>query len=349
MRKVGCHTSHTQPTNLRLKMPNIAVIGSGSWATAIVKLLSEKDTRIQWWMRKPEYVDHVKRYRHNKNYLSDVTIDLSKVTPTADLEQALDGADTAFLVVPSAFLKPVLEQAGPLLQGKLIASGVKGIVPDDNELITDYLEKRFGLDSTKMCILSGPCHAEEIAMEKQSYLTIGGLDKSQGRKVANMLACRYLKTTISPDLFGLEYASIIKNIAAIACGIAHGLNYGDNFMAVLVAGSLYELDAFLHKASPYKGRKVTASGYAGDMLVTCYSQFSRNRTFGTMIGRGYSVKAAQMEMNMIAEGYYASRCIHEMNQAQWQVQMPIVDSVYRILYGKEPSASVFKELESLIA
>lgn len=333
----------------RIRMgKKIAVIGSGSWATAQVKLLSGNGHTVQWWLRKAEDVAYVQAHRRNRNYLTDVEFDLSLVTSTDSLEQALTGAEAVFLVVPAAFVESVLQQIKPeWLEGKLVVSGIKGIVPGENLLVTDYLERYLQVPGGRQAILAGPCHAEEVALEKQSYLTIGATDKETAATIASLLQGRFMKCSPSPDLYGLEYSAILKNIVAIACGIAHGLRYGDNFLAVLVANALKEIEDFVTATCPPCPRRIADSGYTGDVLVTSYSQFSRNRTFGTMLGRGYSVQAAQLEMNMVAEGYYASRCVAELNR-EWQVRMPVIEATYRILYEKQAAGPVFAELAEIL-
>ena len=328
---------------------NVAVIGSGSWATALVKLLAEAENSVRWWMRHEQDVAHVKQFGHNPKYLTDVVVDLTRVIPTNDLAQAIAESDFVFLVVPSAFLQSVLLEVGPeSLKKKIFVSGIKGIIPGNNLIITDYLNKEYGIPGEAMAILAGPCHAEEIALEKKSYLTIGAENLEVAKQVANLVKGRYVHTSLSEDLYGLEYSAILKNIIAIACGMAHGIGYGDNFTAVLISNALLEVEAFLHVACDLKQRDINQSGYVGDVLVTCYSQFSRNRTFGTMIGRGYSVKSAQFEMNMVAEGYYSCACMHDLAKSLG-ASLPICEMVYRILYEKSPAKDEFKALEARLS
>lgn len=322
------------------KIQQVAVIGGGSWATAIVKILSEKNLKIRWWLRKKEDAEYISTYQHNPKYLSDVQINIRKVKPCYTLTKALNKASIIILAVPAAFIKEVLVAIPPeLLENKLIVSAIKGMIPQDNLLVTDLLVQKFGISESNVCVIAGPCHAEEVAMEKQSYLTIAATEISTAERFAEVMTCRFVKTTISNDLYGVEYAAVMKNIFALACGIVHGLNYGDNFFAVLVSNALQEIKRFLDKVYPLE-RDLNASAYVGDLLVTSYSQFSRNRTFGSMIGRGYSVKSAQVEMNMVAEGYYAVKSIHEINK-KYNVSMPICEAVYNILYEKiAPSLEV---------
>lgn len=311
----------------------IAVIGGGSWATALVKILSEQDVRINWWLKNKKDVDHILEYGKNPNYLSNVAIDTKKVQPTTHVRKALEGTSVVIFVVPAAFIGEVLETIPAAdLKDKIVVSAIKGMIPSDNILVTDLLQKTHAVPSQKICIIAGPCHAEEVALEKRSYLSIAGEDFTAASVVADMLQCGFVKATVVEDLYGVEYCAVMKNVVAIACGIARGLNYGDNFQAVLVSNAMLEIELFVDALSK-KDRDWNASAYLGDLLVTCYSPYSRNRTLGNMVGRGYSVKAAQVEMNMIAEGYYAVKCVYELNK-KLHVQMPITKAVYNILYEK---------------
>ncbi len=318
----------------------IAILGSGSWATALIKILSNNDIHISWWVRKKENIEYIKKYKHNPNYLSEIEIDLSKVTIHSGLKETIAQADTLILAVPSAFMSQAF---GTLKKedfaGKTLFSAVKGTLPEEMTMVSDYLQKQFSVPLSSIGIIAGPCHAEEVAMEKLSYLTVGCSDTNAADWLADMLTCRYIKAGTSPDLKGIEYSAALKNIFAIASGICHGLGYGDNFQAVLVANAIQEIKRFIDHAHPMQ-RDTNASAYLGDLLVTAYSQFSRNRTLGSMIGKGYSVKYAQLEMNMVAEGYYAVKTIYTINQ-QYKVSMPICEAVYRILYEKmSPSVEI---------
>lgn len=284
-------------------------------------------------MRQPQDVHHLLEYRHNPRYLSGVTFDLDYVHPSTDLQACIHDARWVVVAVPAAFVEAALaELPADCFQDKILVSAVKGMIPHRNLLITDYLEQTFGVPASHQCVIAGPCHAEEVALEKQSYLTIGSHDLAHAEDFCRLLRNRYVKASPLDDIDGIEYCAVLKNIIALACGIAHGLGYGDNFQAVMVSNAMEEIERFLHAVMPVH-RDLSGSAYLGDLLVTAYSQFSRNRTFGNMIGRGYTVKSAQMEMNMVAEGYYAVASIHAMNQAL-QVEMPIVETVYRILYEK---------------
>lgn len=332
-----------------LDYTRIAVIGGGSWATAIVKILSENPkAKIRWWMRNPEDVKHVKSYGHNPKYLSGVQINLRRVKPQKRIKKAFSDADYIVFAVPAAFLMDALEHISPEhLVGKTVVSAIKGMIPNENILITEYLTQKYNIPTDKIVAITGPCHAEEVALEKQSYLTIASHSKEEAERFAALMTCRYVKASYMDDLTGVEYCAVLKNIIAIACGIARGTNFGDNFQAVLVANAMEEIDRFLEAINPID-RDMHASPYLGDLLVTCYSQYSRNRTFGSMIGKGYSVKSAQMEMNMVAEGYYASKSIYEINRTLG-VHMPIVDMVYHVLYEKISPTVEMKIIQQLLS
>lgn len=311
----------------------VAVIGGGSWATALVKILCNNLPSINWWMRNEQAVDHILKYRHNPNYLQSVEFDLDKINISNDLNPILMQSDIIIIATPSAFLVSIFKDINPnILKDKIIFSAVKGIIPEYNAIPARFIHKTFGTPYKNIGIICGPCHAEEVALERLSYLTIASQEDRISEKMASLLSCRYIKTTTSDDLIGTELSAVLKNVYALASGICSGLGYGDNFQAVLIANAIQESENFIDEVSPIH-RDVKTSAYLGDLLVTAYSQFSRNRTFGFMIGKGYSVKTAQLEMNMIAEGYYATKCIIEINK-KFQVEIPIVDAVYNILYEK---------------
>ncbi|MFN3403591.1 MAG: NAD(P)H-dependent glycerol-3-phosphate dehydrogenase [Cytophagaceae bacterium] len=326
----------------------VAVIGNGSWATALVKILSENDLRIKWWVRIKEDIDHIKNTGYNPRYLSNAKIDLSKVSPIFDIKEVVKDCGTIILAVPSAFIKDTIAILNPDdFDGKMVVSAIKGLIPDEHKVVTDHVSITFDVPEEKLCVIGGPCHSEEVSMERKSYLTIAGINAEVTSKVASMLTCRYVKASIVDDPYGVEYSAIMKNIIAIACGIAHGLRYGDNFQAVLVSNAMQEMKRFIDAVDPRPERDLNGSAYLGDLLVTSYSQFSRNRTFGQMLGRGYSVKTAQMEMNMIAEGYYAVKSLYAINQ-RFGVDMPITNAVYRIAYEKIAPSVEFRILENLL-
>ncbi|ALJ00580.1 NAD(P)H-dependent glycerol-3-phosphate dehydrogenase [Rufibacter tibetensis] len=311
----------------------VAVLGGGSWATALVKVLSENKTDVSWWLRNKEDVRHLQQYAHNPRYLSGVRFDLEYVHPSNDIRETVANAEWVILAVPAAFVQEALAALVPdALKGKTVVSAVKGMIPGQNLLITDFLEQEYGVPADRQCVIAGPCHAEEVALEKQSYLTIGSHDLTRAEMFCALLRNRYVKANPLDDIDGVEYCAVMKNIIALACGIAHGLNYGDNFQAVMVSNSMEEIERFLDALMPHH-RDLKGSAYLGDLLVTAYSQFSRNRTFGNMIGRGYTVKSAQFEMNMVAEGYYAVQSIYQLNK-HLKVDMPITTAVYNILYER---------------
>ena len=325
----------TNLEELKKKIPTqIAVIGGGSWATALVKILSENQIKIKWWIRRKADVDFIRKYNHNPSYLTDVAINPRKVKTYNKMSEALNGVEYIILAIPAAFIPATLKDLNKKhFEGKKVVSAIKGMIPEENLLVTDWLTKEFNLPIGQTCVIAGPCHAEEVALEKQSYLTIASPNIEVAQSFANLLNCRFLQANAITDLYGVEYCAVIKNIIAIACGITRGLGFGDNFQAVLVSNAMQEIKIFLDEIYPKENRDLNNSGYLGDLLVTAYSQFSRNRTFGNMIGRGYSVKSAQIEMNMIAEGYYAVRSIYLISK-QHQIKLPIIDAVYRIVYEK---------------
>jgi glycerol-3-phosphate dehydrogenase (NAD(P)+) len=320
----------------------IAVIGGGSWATAIVKMLANNADNLSWWMRNEEAVQHIKETQHNPRYLSGVRINTDIVEVSSNLKAICEQAHVIVLAVPSAFLHSTLAALEIDLSKKLFFSAVKGIIPEYNQIVGEYIQEYYKVPLNNIGVITGPCHAEEVALERLSYLTVACEDPSLAQFMADQLSCRYIKTTISDDIYGTEYSAVLKNVVAVAAGVAHGLGYGDNFLSVLISNAIREIKRFVDRVHPID-RDIKDSAYLGDLLVTAYSKFSRNRTFGTYIGKGYSVKAAQLDMNMIAEGYYAVKCIKEINK-KFGVTMPITDSVYRIVYEKMSPRLEFKLL-----
>jgi glycerol-3-phosphate dehydrogenase (NAD(P)+) len=311
----------------------IGVIGGGSWATALVKILCNNKDKVNWFMRNENSVQHVLAYKHNPTYLQSVEFDLNKIVISSDLDAVIAASEILIIATPSAFLVKLFENTTPeQFKGKIIFSAVKGIIPEYNAIPARFIHKTFGTPYNDIGIICGPCHAEEVALERLSYLTIASQHEGHAQEMADLLACRYIKTTISDDLFGTELSAVLKNVYALASGICSGLGYGDNFQSVLIANAIQEIENFIDEVSPIH-RDVKSSAYLGDLLVTAYSKFSRNRTFGFMIGKGYSVKTAQLEMEMVAEGYYATKCVHVINQ-KFGVDMPILEAVNNILYEK---------------
>ena len=314
------------------KSSKIALIGGGSWATAIAKILMENVSGINWYMRNPDTIAQFKELGHNPRYITSVEFDIEKINFSHNIDEVITNSDIIIFAIPSAFLKNALKNLTVSLKDKFIVSAIKGIVPDENMIIGEFFNEKYNVPIDSIGVISGPCHAEEVALERLSYLTIASQNTKKARVLALSMECAYIKTTISDDIYGTEYAAVLKNVIAIASGICHGLRYGDNFQAVLISNAIQEIKRFVNTVHPIT-RDIKSSAYLGDLLVTCYSQFSRNRTFGTMIGKGYSVKFAQLEMHMIAEGYYAVSCIKEIND-KYKVHMPITMAVYNILYEK---------------
>lgn len=311
----------------------IAVIGAGSWGTALVKLLSTNATRVGWWVRRPETIAHISKYGHNPDYISAAQFEVERLAMDSDIHAVVRDAEVLVIAVPSAFLKATMDQLEPAeLKGKTVFSAVKGIVPETNQIVGEYLFQHWGVAEHDFGVICGPCHAEEVAMERLSYLTIACQDLDKSRSMGQALNGRFMKTSLSDDIYGTEYAAILKNVIAVCAGITVGLGYGDNFRAVLVSRAIQEIERFVTAVHPI-ARDINEPAYLGDLLVTAYSTFSRNREFGNMVGKGYSVRAAQLEMNMVAEGYYAVKCVHEIN-AKLGVDMPITETTYRILYEK---------------
>ncbi|MCG6186130.1 NAD(P)H-dependent glycerol-3-phosphate dehydrogenase [Maribellus maritimus] len=327
---------------MNIKRDKVAVIGSGSWATAIAKMLLENVKEINWFFRKEDTIKQFKKQGNNPRYLQSAEFETDRIHFFSNINEIIKASDILVLAIPSAFLPQILSGTPIDISEKYILSGIKGIVSRENYLVVEYLNKYFNVPLEKMGVIAGPCHAEEVALEKLSYLTVASLDEEKASNFAQLIQSEYIFTSVSDDIWGTEYASVIKNIIAIGAGIAHGLRYGDNFQAAMVANSIQEIKRFVDAVHPIS-RDIKDSAYLGDLMVTVYSQFSRNRTFGTMIGKGYSIKNAILDMNMIAEGYYASRSIYEINR-KYKAHMPISDMVYKILYE---NASPKREMEKL--
>lgn len=322
--------------------PKFAVIGGGSWATAIAKMLCVNLPEIAWYMRNTDAIEHIKNHKHNPNYLSSVEFDIRKLRLTNDINEAVAYADYIIFAIPSAFLSGELERLTVDLKKKVIFSAIKGIVPETFLIVGEHFHKKYDIPYNNIGVITGPCHAEEVALERLSYLTIACGDAEKAEIMAEELAGNYIKTKISDDIIGTEYAAMLKNIYAIAAGMAHGLGYGDNFQSVLMSNGIREMKKFIRKVHKMK-RNINDSAYLGDLLVTGYSVFSRNRMFGNMIGKGYTVKSAMMEMSMVAEGYYAVKSAFKLNE-EYKAKTPIIDAVYSILYEGKEAKKVFKKL-----
>ncbi|HMR19820.1 MAG TPA: NAD(P)H-dependent glycerol-3-phosphate dehydrogenase [Sphingobacterium sp.] len=316
----------------------IGVIGSGSWATAMIKILTDNSSlkEILWWVRKEEHVDFIREYKHNPNYLTAVEVKIKPEHISSDIRDVVRQSDIVILNTPAAYLHSALSGISPSdLANKTIVSAIKGIVPEENLVVGEYLMQHYNVADDHIVVIGGPCHAEEVAQERLSYLTFACHQESRAARVADLFLTRYIQAITSTDTMGIEYGAVLKNIYAVASGICHGLGYGDNFQAVLVSNAIREMELFVKKLDT-RQREIKASAYLGDLLVTTYSQFSRNRTFGNMIGRGYSIQSAQSEMNMVAEGFYASGCIQKITE-RYQLQLPICNMVYEVLYNKKPA------------
>ena len=311
----------------------IAVIGGGSWATALVKMLCNNAQTVNWWMRNEGAVGHLIKYQHNPNYLQSVEFNREKINVSSDLEEIIKQSEILVVAVPSAFVYETFSDLDEsLFKNKIVFCSIKGIIPQEHRIPNRFFEKNFNIPKENLGIISGPCHAEEVAMERLSYLTVASSCEKNATLVSELLTCRYIKTTVSDDSVGTEISAILKNVYALAAGICAGLGYGDNFQSVLIANASQEMERFIDVVHPIH-RDVKSSAYLGDLLVTAYSRFSRNRTFGFMIGKGYSVKTAQLEMDMVAEGYYAVKSIMHMNK-KFEVDLPITEAVYNILYER---------------
>jgi len=339
------------------------ILGSGSWGTAIAKILTDNGNTIYWWNRNEKAIQQIQTRHHNPQYLSQAYFDTSKLKLTTDVAEVITHSDCIIIAVPSAYAASTLLTLDKnIFKGKKIVSAIKGILPDQNLLLNDFLKNEFAFPVQDYFAVLGPCHAEEVAAEKLSYLTFSGMDEVMTQQIAGHFKTPYINTINNNDIYGVQYAAVLKNIYALGAGIAHGLDYGDNFLSVLIANSADEMAGFLrnlgvqniqvgtidhHKPSAVNQKPQTnyaASVYLGDLLVTCYSLYSRNRTFGSMIGKGYSVKAAQVEMSMVAEGYNASKCMYIINQSI-KAEMPIAETVYQILWENLPAGKGFNRIE----
>ncbi len=308
----------------------VAIIGSGSWATALAKLLSYNLPELNWYIRDEETIKLFKKFRHNPNYLRSVEFDMPRINFSSNINKIVEDSEILIFVTPSAFLKDALKHLTVDIGERFVVSAIKGIIPDENLVVSEFFHEFYDVPFDQFGVIAGPCHSEEVARDLLSYLTIASPDVKRARQFAMLLESPSLRTNITDDIWGTQYSAVIKNIMAIAAGICHGLRYGDNFQAVLMANAIQEIKRFVDTVHPIT-RDIKSSVYLGDLLVTGYSQFSRNRAFGTMLGKGYTVRSAMLEMDMVAEGYYATKCIKELNN-QYHINMPITDSVYNIIY-----------------
>ena len=327
----------------------IAVIGNGSWATALMKLLTtniSSSAKINWFIRKQEDLLFLKKNNKNRKYLSSVEFNLNNINLYNNINQIIENSDTLFFIVPAAFLKSYLTITKSSLNNKTIVSGIKGIIPDENLIIADFFKQNFNVPEQNIAIIAGPSHAEEIALERLSYITIASPNLSKAEIIANAIETQFVKTNISDDIYGTEYSAILKNIYAISAGICQGLGYGDNFQAVLISNAIMEIERFVDTIHPIN-RDIKNTAYLGDLLVTAYSKFSRNRSLGIMLGKGYSVKSAILEMDMIAEGYFATKGIYQIN-TKYNINMPILNAVYNIIYLNKPPAFEIKLLTDIL-
>ena len=326
--------------------PKVAVLGGGSWATAIVKMLCENLETVGWYMRSIYATEHIKLNKHNPNYLSSAELHPNQLILSNNINKTVENFDILVFAIPSAFLTSELKKLTTSLSNKVIFSAIKGIVPESGLIVGEHFFKKYNIPYKNIGVITGPCHAEEVAMERLSYLTIACQDQDQAKKVGECLKSRYIQVKISDDIIGTEYAAMLKNIFSIAAGISHGLGYGDNFQSVLMSNSIREMDRFIKKIHQMK-RNINNSAYLGDLLVTGYSTFSRNRMFGNMIGKGYTVKSAMLEMSMVAEGYYATKSAKKIKEENGAIT-PIIDAVYSVLYEGKDSKRVFEELTKQI-
>jgi len=325
------------------------VIGSGSWGTALIKILSENNDEINWYIRNKDSIDFINKNSHNPNYLSSVELKLKKIKISENINDVVSNSDVIIIAVPSEYVNKEMKKIEVDISDKIIMCALKGLVPETNLLFGEHMQKHYNVSIDNFLVIGGPCHAEEVALEKLSYLTIGSSNLSLCKLISAKFKCKYINVKASDDVIGIEYASMLKNIFALAVGISNGLGYGDNYQSVLVSNSIKEMKRFISKRHKIK-RNINNSAYLGDLLVTGYSSFSRNRMFGNMIGKGYTVRAAQLEMKMVAEGCIATKKAYLLNQeSNKKAKTPIIDAVYKILYEKRSPRKIFKELSDIIS
>ena len=325
------------------------VIGSGSWGTALIKILSENNDEINWYIRNKHNIDFISNNSHNLNYLSSVELKIRKLKISENINDIISNSDVIIIAVPSEYVNAEMKKIKVNISDKIVICGLKGLVPETNLLFSEHMQKHFSVSKDNFLVIGGPCHAEEVALEKLSYLTIGSSNLNLCKLISEKFKCKYINVKSSDDVIGIEYASMLKNIFALAVGISNGLGYGDNYQSVLVSNSIKEMKRFISKRHKIK-RNINNSAYLGDLLVTGYSSFSRNRMFGNMIGKGYAVRHAQLEMKMVAEGYIATKKAYLLNEeSDKKVKIPIIDAVYKILYKKRSAGKIFKELSDIIS
>lgn len=331
-----------------MKNKKIGMIGGGSWATALAKLFLNNVEEINWYIRSEKDIIHFKKHKKNPRYLSNAKFEVKKINFFNSISECVAQSDILILAIPSAFVDGALKEI-PLggFKTKIIFSAIKGIIPQHNLIVGEYLHQIYQVPFNNIGVITGPCHAEEVALDKLSYLTIACMNQSNAKTVSQLLNCNYMRSSVSDDIYGTEYSAVLKNVIALSGGICHGLGYGDNFFATLISNAIQEIKRFVDAVHPIN-RDINASAYLGDLLVTAYSEFSRNRMFGTMIGKGYSVKKAQKKMNMIAEGYYAVKCVFEINK-KYKVKMPITNAVYNIIYRQLEAKEEIQKLTLLLS
>ena len=318
------------------------VIGYGSWATALVHTLEMNKKDIWWHVRNEEVLEGLETEGRNVKYLCDVEFDTSFIHATPVLDDVIKNCEIILVAAPSAYLKNILSEMTESLEGKFILSATKGIIPDEYITITEYFKETYGLSYSNLGVISGPSHAEEVSRDRLSYLTVACKDGENAKLIGDMFSTSSLKIRYSEDIYGIEYAGILKNIYAIAVGLSAGLGYGDNFRAVLTSAGARELTKFINESYPFE-RDTMDSAYLGDLLVTSYSTFSRNRRLGQLIGHGITVKSALNEMTMVAEGYFAAACLKKVNE-KYGISVPIADMVYDVLYKKASPRKKMREL-----
>ena len=322
------------------------VIGYGTWATALVHTLEINKKEIWWHIRNEEVLEGLLTEGRNVKYLTDVDFDTSLIHATPDLDEVIRNCEIILVAAPSAYLKTFMAEMTESLENKFILSATKGIIPDEYITITEYFKDTYGLPYSNLGVISGPSHAEEVSRDRISYLTVACKDLDNAHLIGEMFSTSSLKISYSDDIYGIEYAGILKNIYALAAGLASGLGYGDNFRAVLTASSAKELTRFINESYPFE-RDTNDPAYLGDLLVTSYSNFSRNRRLGQLIGKGCSVKSALNEMTMVAEGYFAAACLKKVNE-KYNINVPIADMVYDILYKKASPRKKMRELVNML-